>query len=85
MPWDKRFGRDYIRPGGIRLGSSEVTRLGMKKDQMAQIAEFMRRIVFDQEAPKSVAKDVAQFRKDFQKVHYAFDTARDAYDYIKMR
>lgn len=85
LPWDKRFGRDYIRPGGIRLGTSEMTRLGMKKDQMGQIAEFMRRLVFNQEAPKKVAKDVAEFRKDYQKVHYAFETARDAYEYIKIR
>ncbi|MFX0170165.1 MAG: serine hydroxymethyltransferase [Candidatus Hodarchaeota archaeon] len=85
LPWDKRFGRDYIRPGGIRLGTSEVTRLGMKTDEMSQIAKFMRRIVFDQEETKKVAKDVTEFRKDYQKVHYAFDTARDAYDYIKMR
>ena len=85
LPWDKRFGRDYIRPGGIRLGTSEVTRFGMKKEEMSQIATFLRRIVFDQEDPKKVAEDVTQFRKDYQKVHYAFDTARDAYDYIKMR
>lgn len=85
LPWDKRFGRDYIRPGGIRLGTSEVTRLGMKKSEMPQIAEFMRRIVFDKEAPQKVAQDVTQFRKGFQKVHYAFDTARDAYEYIKLR
>lgn len=85
LPWDKRFGRDYIRPGGIRLGTSEMTRLGMKEDQMRQIAEFMRRIVFNQESPKTVAKDVVEFRKDYQKVHYAFDTARDAYEYIKIR
>ena len=85
LPWDKRFGRDYIRPGGIRLGTSEVTRLGMKEEEMSQIAEFMRKIVFDQKSPKTVAKEVAQFRKEFQKVHYAFDTARDAYDYVKLR
>ncbi|MDO8123654.1 MAG: serine hydroxymethyltransferase [Candidatus Hermodarchaeota archaeon] len=85
LPWDKRFGRDYIRPGGIRLGTSEVTRLGMKEEEMSQIAEFMRKIVFDQKSPKLVAKEVAQFRKKFQKVHYAFDTARDAYDYVKLR
>jgi len=85
LPWDKRFGRDYIRPGGIRLGTSEVTRLGMKKEEMSQIATFLRRIVFDQEDSKRVAEDVTQFRKNFQKVHYAFDTTRDAYDYIKIR
>ncbi|MFX1565151.1 MAG: serine hydroxymethyltransferase [Promethearchaeota archaeon] len=85
LPWDKRFGRDYIKPGGIRLGTSEMTRIGMKKDEMGQIAEFMRRIVFDTEDSKSVAQDVLEFRKEFQKVHYAFDTAREAYEYIKIR
>jgi glycine hydroxymethyltransferase len=30
LPWDKKRGRDYKTPGGIRLGTSELTRLGMK-------------------------------------------------------
>jgi len=85
LPWDKRFGRDYIRPGGIRLGTSEVTRLGMGREEMAEIARFMRRVVFDGEEPKKVARDVAEFRRQYQKVHYAFDTTRDAYEYLKLR
>lgn len=85
LPWDKRFGRDYVKPGGIRLGTSEITRLGMDKSEMAEIAEFMRRIVFDQEKPDKVATDVTRFRQRFQKVHYAFDTTRDAYEYVRLR
>jgi glycine hydroxymethyltransferase len=85
LPWDKRFGRDYVKPGGIRLGTSEVTRLGMGKPEMQQIATFMKRLVFGKEDPGKVAREVAQFRRNYQKVHYAFDTARDAYEYIKMR
>lgn len=85
LPWDKRFGRDYIRPGGIRLGTSEVTRLGMKESEMTQIADFIHRIVFEKEEVKKVASNVAQFRRDYQKVHFAFDTTRDAYEYIKIR
>ncbi len=85
LPWDKRFGRDYVRPGGIRLGTSEMTRLGMKEPEMKQIARFMRRIVFDKAEPKKIASEVAEFRKAYQRVHYAFDTTRDAYEYIRMR
>ncbi len=85
LPWDKRFGRDYVRPGGIRLGTSEVTRLGMSKSEMKEIASFMRRLVFDGEDSNKVGQEVARFRERFQKVHYAFDTARDAYDYVRLR
>ena len=85
LPWDKRVGRDYRRPGGIRLGVSEITRLGMRESDMVEVAELIKRVVLDQEDPKKVAKDVAEFRKDFQKVHYCFDNLTDAYEYINIR
>ncbi|MGQ9513642.1 MAG: serine hydroxymethyltransferase [Thermoproteota archaeon] len=85
LPWDKRLGRDYRKPGGLRIGTSEVTRLGMGGSQMAEIADLIKRVVIDREDPRSVAKDVAELRKDFQKVHYCFDSARKAYEYIEIK
>jgi len=85
LPGDIQAGRHYQNPGGIRLGVSEITRLGMKRSQMAEIAEFIKRVVVDKEPPEKVKSDVTLFRKDFQKVHYAFETARAAYEYIKIR
>jgi glycine hydroxymethyltransferase len=85
LPGDIQAGRHYQNPGGIRLGVSEITRLGMSRSQMAEIAEFIKRVVVDKEPPEKVKTDVALFRKDFQKVHYAFETARAAYEYIKIR
>jgi len=85
LPWDPRQGRHYKNPSGIRLGTSEVTRLGMKEGEMKQIAEFIRRIIIDNEDPKKVAGEVAEFRKDYQKVHYCFESATEAYEYIKIR
>jgi glycine hydroxymethyltransferase len=84
LPWDIREGRHYKNPGGIRLGTSEVTRLGMKEGEMAEIAEFLKRAVIDGETPESVAKDVKEFRRDFQRVHYAFESVTQAYEYIKI-
>jgi len=84
LPWDSSEGRSYINPGGIRLGASEVTRIGMKEREMKQIAEFIARVIIDGERPEKVRKDVAEFRKDYQKVHYCFDSVTEAYEYIEI-
>ncbi len=85
LPWDVREGRNYKHPGGLRLGTSEVTRLGMKEGEMADIAEFIKRVVLDDEKPESVAPDVKKFSEAYQKVHYAFENATEAYEYIEIR
>lgn len=85
LPWDKKCGRDYKSPGGIRLGTSETTRLGMKESEMDAIAEFITRVVMKEEDVKKVAADVAEFKKDYQKVHYAFDTETDAYAHLRFK
>lgn len=84
LPWDIREGRHYMHPGGIRLGTSEITRLGMKESEMEEIAEFMKRVVLDGEDPKWVAKDVDHFRGNYQTCHYCFDES-GAYEYIRLR
>ncbi len=85
LPWDPREGRDFKNPGGLRIGTSEITRLGMKERQMEDIAEFIKRVVVDGEEPKRVAADVAEFRRDYQRVHYAFESVTQAYEYVKIR
>ncbi|MCS7115941.1 MAG: serine hydroxymethyltransferase [Nitrososphaerales archaeon] len=85
LPGDIQAGRHYTNPGGLRLGSQEVTRLGMKESDMEEIAEFIKRVIIDKEPPERVKKDVIEFRKNFQKIHYAFDTALDAYEYVRIR
>jgi len=84
LPWDIKEGRHFMHPGGIRLGVSEVTRLGMKESEMKEIASFIKRVVVDNEDRSRVSRDVAAFRKDYQKVHYCFDSTADAYEYIKL-
>jgi glycine hydroxymethyltransferase len=84
LPGDIKAGRHYMHPGGVRIGVPEVTRLGMKAGEMKDIAKFIKRVVVDKEDPKKVGKDVAKFRKEFQKVQYAFDNATKAYEYISL-
>jgi glycine hydroxymethyltransferase len=85
LPWDIKEGRHFMHPGGIRLGASEITRLGMKEPEMAEIAEFIKRVIIDKENLDKVKKDVTEFRKDYQKIHYCFEEAEEAYKYIKLR
>jgi len=85
LPWDIREGRNYKRPGGIRIGTSEVTRLGMKEQEMKEIAEFIKRVVIDGESQERIAEEVAEFRRDYQKIHYCFDSAAEAYEYIELK
>ncbi len=85
LPYDVRKGRHYREPGGIRLGVSEVTRLGMRESEMEEIAEFMKRVVIDGENPEDISKEVREFRGEYQHCHYCFEQAAQAYKYIKLR
>lgn len=54
-----------------RLGTSEMTRFGMKESDMKIIAEFIGRI-FNNEDPEKVKPEVIEFRRQFQTVHYCY-------------
>ncbi len=83
LPYDIAEGRHYQNPGGLRLGTSEVTRLGMGKSEMTDIAEFFENLIIDKKDPKKVKDEVADFRKDFQEIKYCFQTPSKAYEYLK--
>jgi glycine hydroxymethyltransferase len=65
--------KDWDRPGGLRMGTIEVTRLGMREAQMETIADFMARILIERQAPEDIAEDVIEFRLPYQKSYYCFD------------
>ena len=85
IPGDIKAGRNYMHPGGLRLGVSEVTRLGMKEAEMEEIAEFIKMVIVDKADLKIVREKVRAFKMGYQKVHYAFESEREAYAYIRIR
>ena len=85
IPGDLKAKRHYMHPGGIRLGTSEVTRLGMKESEMQQIASFIKQIVVDKKDAKEIANQVTELRKNYQKTEYCFDNKLGAYEYVKLR
>ncbi len=84
LPWYISEGRGYMNPGGIRLGTSELTRVGMKESEMKYIAELFKKLLFDLKPPEDVKKEVIEFKKDYQHVHYTFHENTEAYKFIEL-
>jgi glycine hydroxymethyltransferase len=73
-----------VRPSGIRLGSQELTRLGMRESHMGEVAALIARVVVDGEEPATVARDVAALRADFQTIQYCFRAGAPAHARFRM-
>ena len=71
IPGDKP--EDWDHPSGLRIGTIEVTRLGMKENEMEAIADFIGRVLVEGEDTGLVKGDVVDFRAPYQKVYYCFD------------
>lgn len=77
LPWDDVNRSDD--PSGIRIGTQEITRRGLKEPQMNDVAEFIKMVVMDN---KNVKEEVTEFMNQFTTVHYSFNET-PAYDYIE--
>jgi glycine hydroxymethyltransferase len=62
-----------LTPSGIRIGVQELTRVGMGKREMEQVAQFYARALVKREEPKKVKADVKAFKAMFQTVKYCFN------------
>ena len=60
-------------PSGVRIGVQELTRVGMGKGEMSQVARFYARALLKGEDPKKVKADVKAFKARFQAVKYCFN------------
>lgn len=64
---------DWDRPGGLRMGTTEVTRLGMREPQMEIIADFIARVLIDGVAPETIVHEVLAFRQPYQTLYYCVE------------
>ena len=70
LPWDPV--ENSSNPSGMRLGTQEMTRVGMKESEMEYIAELFKKVLLDKKDPKEIRKEVSEFRENYQNVHYGF-------------
>ena len=78
LPGDNRDNSDD--PSGIRIGTQEITRRGLKEKEMDEVAEFIKRVAVDKE---NIADEVAEFMSQYTKLDYAFSD-REAYQYHRL-
>ena len=57
---------------GLRIGTPEVARIGMKEIHMPQLADFIVRALTSNDM-SPIANEVREFRKQFSGVHYTVD------------
>jgi glycine hydroxymethyltransferase len=74
LPGDLQAGRHYTNPGGIRLGVSELTRLGMGKSEMREVADVLH-VALTTDKVEAMKKRVRGMRRLHQRVKYSFDDA----------
>src|SRR6266545_2271490 len=75
LPWDT----SPVKPSGVRLGTQELTRLGMREAQMQEVADLFARVAVKGETAEKVAADVASIRKEFNTVHFCFTKGAEAH------
>jgi len=71
-------------PGGIRLGTPEVTRVGMREKEMDRIAELFDALLHRGKSEAEVLKGAAELKSGFQKLHYCFGAGEAAYRYYDL-
>ncbi|MEM2207663.1 MAG: DegT/DnrJ/EryC1/StrS family aminotransferase, partial [Sulfolobales archaeon] len=75
LPWDPP---EAVRdPSGIRLGTQEMTRFGMREEDFRYLARLIREVVIDGKDPREVKKKIIEFRKNFLEVKYTFEMIKD--------
>lgn len=59
---------------GVRVGTCEVTRRGMKEEEMLKIAEMMKRTIVNKERSEEIKKEVIRLCGEFQELKYCFES-----------
>jgi glycine hydroxymethyltransferase len=76
--------RSPKHPGGVRLGTPEVTRVGMREAEMARIAELFDDLLHRGKAPAEVAAGAAELKAGFTTLRYCFGAGEAAYRYYDL-
>lgn len=63
---------DWDRPSGLRIGTTEVTRWGMREAEMGVIADLIADVLFARRSPEAVRAEVIALRQTFPVLQYTF-------------
>ena len=69
---------DWDRPSGLRIGTTEVTRLGMGAAEMEVVADLMAGVLVEGRDPAEIKRQCVDLRAPFQQVRYCFAASQPA-------
>ena len=70
LPWDPPEA--VKNPSGIRIGTQEMTRFGMKEDDFRELARLFKELLIEGKDPSEIRAKVVEMRKSFLEVKYGF-------------
>jgi hypothetical protein len=73
---DQATPDDWDTPSGLRIGTTEVTRYGMKEAEMEVIADLMASVISRRRLPAEVRPHVIDLRLSFSRLHYCYAPVR---------
>ena len=71
-------------PGGVRLGTPELTRVGMGPKEMVRIAELFDALLHHDRSSAAVAAEAAELKAGFTTLRYCFGAGEAAYRYYDL-
>lgn len=83
LPWDSTERAQ--NPSGIRVGSQELTRIGMGESEMIEIADIFKDIIIDGKDPAIVSGRVRELRENFTTIQYCYHDNVEAHRFFDMR
>ncbi len=69
LPWDKNFRNGT----GIRMGTPEITRIGMCEGDMHTVADFIVNAILETKDRNELSKEIREFVGSFKKIKYCYD------------
>lgn len=63
---------DWDRPGGLRIGTTEVTRWGMREPEMVRIADLIADLLHGRRSAAAVRQEAIALRHAFPDLQYCF-------------
>jgi glycine hydroxymethyltransferase len=76
--------RSPKNPEGVRLGTPEVTRVGMKEREMVRIAELFDGLLHQGRSPHEIAEAAANLKSNFTTIQYCFGAGEAAYRFYDL-
>lgn len=74
-----------MNPSGLRLGTQELTRIGMKEPQMREIAQLYAQVLVKGVSPDKVKARVLELRRGFHRVQFCFnEKGRSGYEFREL-